>query len=136
MHWAWSQTRTYADGSYVFPPLDHARLADHTDAAMLHPFGFSHDLTEMTTEQRAEIAKKIAFFQMEIAPMLRDGVIRLETLPPLRQNRVDDGREFSQISFAANACSCIMKNKNSAMRLTYCREGAKIHFINQEESLT
>lgn len=136
LHWAWSQTRTYADGSYVFPPLDHARLADHTDAAMLHPFGFSRDLTEMTTEQRAEIAKKIAFFQMEIAPMLRDGVIRLETLPPLRQNRVDDGREFSQISFAANACSCIMKNKNSAMRLTYCREGAKIHFINQEESLT
>ena len=131
LHWAWSRTREYTDGSHVFPSLAHEQLKQHAGAAMLHPFGFSRDLTGMTPAQRGEIAGMIRRYREKIAPLVKNGQVRLLTPPPLRQNRTDDGRG---VSFTGSACRCILESKKGAACLAYSRDGAKIQLINQEES--
>ncbi|MBR5225622.1 MAG: alpha-galactosidase [Clostridia bacterium] len=131
LHWAWSRTREYTDGSHVFPSLAHEQLKQHAGAAMLHPFGFSRDLTGMTPAQRGEIAGMIRRYREKIAPLVKNGQVRLLTPPPLRQNRTDDGRG---VSFTGSACRCMLGSEKGAACLAYSRDGAKIQLINQEES--
>ncbi|MBR5288496.1 MAG: alpha-galactosidase [Clostridia bacterium] len=139
LHWAWSQTRAYADGIHAFPPLAHEKLAVHAGAAMLHPFGFSRDLAGMTKAQRGEIAAMIARYRKEIAPIIREGHVCLLTAPPLRTNRTDDGR---CVPFSGEGCVCELRGECRAARLTYDARGARIQIIdrpsskenNQEES--
>jgi len=131
LHWTWSRTRTYQDGSHAFAPLAHDALHRHAQAAMLHPFGFSRDLTGMTKPQRAEIAHRIAQYRKRIAPLIGEGVIRLMTPPPLRKNRTDDGR---CVPFAGKACQCGLKSKKGAVRLSFYPDGADIQLDDREES--
>ena len=134
LHWTWSQTRTYADGSHAFPPLEHAALVRHAGAAMLHPFGFSRDLIGMTQAQREEIAGMIKRYREGIAPLLGEGHVKLRTPPPLRKNRTDDGRN---IPLFGEGCVCELRHQHHAARLVYSPEGVKIQIINetnQEES--
>ncbi len=130
LHWAWSQTRAYEDGSCAFPPLAHERLCAHAGAAMLHPFGFSRDLTGMTGAQRDALRAMIARYRQDIAPLVARGRVRLITPPPLRTQRTDDGR---CVPYAGAACRCLLKGNTRAVRLDWNAEGAGIELIDQEE---
>ena len=129
LHWTWSKTRTYEDGSCVFPPLAHEELYKHAGAAMLHPFGFSRDLAGMTAKQREDIAKLIRRYREEIVPLIEGGHIELRTPPPLRQNRMDDQRG---VPFEGNACVCELIREQNAVRLTFDEEGARLKNVRRE----
>ena len=117
LHWAWSQTRRYPDGSHVFPGLAAEGLARAMPGAMLHPFGFSRDLTALTRDQRREVAGMIARYRRHIAPMLARGTIRLLTPPPMRADeRTDDGRD---VPWADEGCACLLEAEDRAAVLTF-----------------
>lgn len=86
LHWVWSDTRTYMDGSHVFPGLPADLLPWVMDGALLHPFGFSRDLTALTPSQRDYIKKRIAWYRETIAPLLAEGTVQLVTSPPQRED--------------------------------------------------
>ena len=136
LHWAWSETRRYPDGSHVFPGLAAERLPDALPGAMLHPFGFSRDLTALTDMQRRAIAGAIARYRRDMAPMIPRGTIRLETPPPLRtgERAGDDGRRFPE---TPGPWVCRLEAEGRAARLTLHGDGrAEIELLNdiKEES--
>lgn len=117
LHWAWSQTRRYPDGSHVFPGLAAEGLARAMPGAMLHPFGFSRDLTVLTRDQRREVAGMIARYRRHIAPMLACGTIRLLTPPPMRAGeRMDDGRD---VPWEDGGCACLLETDDRAAVLIF-----------------
>ena len=136
LHWAWSETRRYPDGSHVFPGLPAERLPDALPGAMLHPFGFSRDLTALTETQRQALAGAIARYRRDIAPMIPRGTVRLLTPPPLRtgERAGDDGRCFPE---AEGPWVCQIEADGRAARLTLRRDGrTELELLNdiKEES--
>ncbi|MGN0762477.1 MAG: glycoside hydrolase family 36 protein [Aristaeellaceae bacterium] len=136
LHWAWSETRRYPDGSHVFPGLPAERLPDALPGAMLHPFGFSRDLTALTEAQRQDIAGAIARFRRDIAPLIARGTVRLLTPPPLRtgERAGDDGRCFPE---STGPWVCQIEADGRAARLTLHGDGrAEMELLNdiKEES--
>lgn len=136
LHWAWSETRRYPDGSHVFPGLPAERLPDALPGAMLHPFGFSRDLTALTETQRRDIAGAIARYRRDIAPMIPRGTVRLLTPPPLRtgERAGDDGRCFPE---RPGPWVCQIEADGRAARLTLHGDGrTELELLNdiKEES--
>ena len=120
----------------MFPGLPAERLPDALPGAMLHPFGFSRDLTALTETQRQALAGAIARYRRDIAPMIPRGTVRLLTPPPLRTGeRVgDDGRCFPE---AEGPWVCQMETEGRAARLTLRRDGrTELELLNdiKEES--
>ena len=136
LHWAWSETRRYPDGSHVFPGLPAERLPDALPGAMLHPFGFSRDLTALTETQRRDIAGAIARYRRDIAPLIARGTVRLLTPPPLRtgERAGDDGRCFPE---RPGPWVCQIEADGRAARLTLHGDGrTELELLNdiKEES--
>lgn len=130
LHWAWSETRRYPDGSHVFPGLPAERLVQAMPGAMLHPFGFSRNLTALTAPQRQAIAGQIARYRRDIVPLISQGTIRLLTPPPLRtgERSADDGRCFPS---SAGPWVCQLEAAGQAVRLSLDTDGlADIERLN------
>ena len=123
LHWAWSDTRVYPDGSRVFPGLPAQRLPELLPAAMLHPFGFSRDLTALGAEQKRLVAEAIAFYRREIAPILGESTVRMRTAPPQRttpERAADDGRRLSP---SPGPWALELVHPDKTVALTLCGEG-------------
>ncbi len=85
LHWSWSQWR----GDYPPAQRDWARVtAAEFDtmlrAAMLHRFGVSLRLPELSDELRDRLRVHVALFRDVLAPLVRDGVLRPLTGTPER----------------------------------------------------
>ncbi len=85
LHWSWSQWR----GDHPQNQLDFSALTrDEFDtllrAAMLHRFGLSMRLPELSAEQRESVRTHTALFRETVAPFVRDGVLRALTAQPIR----------------------------------------------------
>lgn len=113
LHWAWSDTRLYPDGSRVFPglPGDAApsSLASALEGAMLHPWGISRELTTLTAAQRETLRAHVRLYREAIAPMLARSRLHLLTPPPLRQGERarDDGR---QAPWEGTSAACLLED--------------------------
>ncbi len=109
LHWAWSQTRTYEDGSHAFEgyeihedtPEDEIRYT--LRAAMLHGMGISRDLTAMAQRTRQIFKAEIYFYKALIRPFLFHSVI------------------------------CHLLNENGCMALQYI-SGNQQHSFKEEET--
>lgn len=85
LHWSQSQWR----GDDGPQQLDWATLSDDEfatmlRAALLHRFGVSIRLTELTPQLRGVLRAHVALFRAEIAPLVRTGVLRPLTRTPER----------------------------------------------------
>ena len=77
LHWAWSQTRTYDDGSQAFPgfeiredtPQDLIRYTIR--AAMPHALGFSRDFASMSERNRDIFRQEIHYYKTVVRPVIR-----------------------------------------------------------------
>lgn len=78
LHWSWSQTRIYDDGSHAFAGFS---IDDDTPetlirytirAAMLHTMGFSRDFASMSDRNRAIFREEISYYKAVVRPVLRD----------------------------------------------------------------
>jgi alpha-galactosidase len=86
LHWPWSQWR----GDYEPSQLDFASLSREefdtiVRAALLHRFGVSMRLVDLSDEQRESLRVHTALFRDVLAPLVRDGVLRRLTAQPRRQ---------------------------------------------------
>ncbi len=105
LHWAWSQTREYEDGSHVFPGYE---IEDNTPeyeviatlrSAMLHLMGVSRDLTTLPLKFLTIFTREIKMYKEKIFPLLFQGSLYHLTGQPLRYGeRVDDFRKISNTS--------------------------------------
>lgn len=76
LHWAWSETRTYDDGSHAFEgfeiredtPEDEIRYT--LRAAMLHVMGFSRNFAALPENIREIFREEIRFYKTEVRPLL------------------------------------------------------------------
>ena len=85
LHWSWSQWR----GEHEQNRLDFTALTDDEfdtllRAAMLHRFGLSMRLPDLSASQRESVRTHTALFRETIAPLVRDGVLRRLTDQPIR----------------------------------------------------
>lgn len=122
------------DGSWLWVALCHSgnwrlRLTEDgeirflLDEAMLHPFGFSRDLTALGAEQKRLVAEAIAFYRREIAPILGESTVRMRTAPPLRttpERAADDGRRLSP---RPGPWALELVHPDKTVALTLCGEG-------------
>jgi alpha-galactosidase len=88
LHWSWSQWR----GDYPPSQLDFAALTrDDFDttlrAAMLHRFGVSLRLPELSDQQLESLGWHTRLFTEVLAPFVRDGALSRLTEQPLRGGR-------------------------------------------------
>ncbi|MFC0678778.1 alpha-galactosidase [Lysobacter korlensis] len=95
LHWPWSQWR----GDYPPSQLDFSALTrDEFDtilrAALLHRFGVSLRLPELSDEQRESLREHVRMFTETIAPFVRDGVLTRLTGQPLRVGRGERSPAF------------------------------------------
>jgi alpha-galactosidase len=86
LHWPWSQWR----GDYEPSKLDFASLSREefdtiVRAALLHRFGVSMRLVDLSDEQLESLRVHTALFRDVLAPLVRDGVLRRLTGQPQRQ---------------------------------------------------
>ena len=118
LHWAWSQTRLYPDGSRVFATVPEDGLASALAGAMLHPFGLSRDLTALTQAERDTLRRAIGAYRREIAPMLPRCRTHLLTPPPLRTGlrAGDDGRKTA---LTGRGCACLVEDGTRAVLMVY-----------------
>ena len=118
LHWAWSQTRLYPDGSRVFATVPEDGLASALAGAMLHPFGLSRDLTALTETERDTLRRAIGAYRREIAPMLPRCRTHLLTPPPLRTGlrTGDDGRKTT---LTGRGCACLVEDGTRAVLMVY-----------------
>lgn len=76
LHWAWSETRTYDDGSHAFEgfeiredtPEDEIRYT--LRAAMLYVMGFSRNFAALPENIREIFREEIRFYKTEVRPLL------------------------------------------------------------------
>lgn len=85
LHWSWSQWR----GEHEQNRLDFTTLnGDEFDtllrAAMLHRFGLSMRLPDLSASQREAVRTHTTLFRETIAPLVRDGVLQRLTDQPRR----------------------------------------------------
>jgi len=86
LHWPWSQWR----GDYEPSQLDFAGLSrEEFDTiirvALLHRFGVSLRLVDLSEEQLESLRVHTALYRDVLAPLVRDGVLRRLTAQPQRQ---------------------------------------------------
>ncbi len=87
-HFAWSQTKKYADGSHVFPSMEYDdRSPDelirfHLRAAMLHQMGFSRDLNRLSERQKKIFREEIARYKEIWHPFITNPKTMLYHLTP------------------------------------------------------
>jgi alpha-galactosidase len=85
LHWSWSQWR----GDHEASRLDFASLTDEQfatllRAAMLHRFGVSLRLPELSPSQLEVLREHVALYSGTLADLVRDGALRRLTGQPLR----------------------------------------------------
>ncbi|SHO43401.1 alpha-galactosidase [Anaerocolumna xylanovorans] len=90
LHWIWSETREYEDGTHVFEsfPMDEdaeeSRIKYTLRAAMLHQLGISRDLTKLSPKWSRLIKSELDFYKNCIRPLLGKGdffhVLRTEDI--------------------------------------------------------
>lgn len=79
LHWAWSQTLEYEDGSHVFESFliddktEESRIKYTIRAAMLHQLGMSRDLTKLSKSCKSLIKEELDFYKIHIRPLLGKG---------------------------------------------------------------
>ena len=79
LHFAWSETREYEDGTYVFPSFvlregtDENAIRYTLRAAMLHQMGICRNLPNMQEEYRDIFKEQIAFYKSEVRQYLLEG---------------------------------------------------------------
>ena len=85
LHWSWSQWRgDYPPAQLDFSDLDRARFDTLLRAAMLHRFGVSLRLPELSAGQLESVRWHVELFTGTLAPFVRDGVLHRLTAQPLR----------------------------------------------------
>ena len=99
LHWPWSQWR----GDYEPSQLDFAALGREefdtlVRAALLHRFGVSMRLVDLSDEQRESLRAHTALFRDVLAPLVRDGVLRRLTAQPRRQGEGERAPVFQLTS--------------------------------------
>ncbi len=99
LHWPWSQWR----GDYEPSRLDFAALGPEefdtlVRAALLHRFGVSMRLVDLSDEQRESLRVHTALFRDVLAPLVRDGVLRRLTAQPRRQGEGERAPAFQLTS--------------------------------------
>ncbi|MBN9193423.1 alpha-galactosidase [Microbacterium sp.] len=108
LHWSWSQWR----GDYPPSQLDFATLSDEEfattlRAAMLHRFGVSLRLPELSDRQREILDAHVRAYTEHVAPLVRAGTLRPLTAQPRRRGRgerspafqLSDGRRLIVAAF-------------------------------------
>lgn len=98
LHWSWSQWR----GDHEPSKLDFAALGrDAFDtilrAAMLHRFGISMRLPELSEDQLAAIHQHVSLFNDTLAPFVRDGNLHRLTAQPLRAGEGERAPAFELV---------------------------------------
>lgn len=79
LHWTWSQTLEYEDGSHVFEPFliddntQESRIRYTIRVAMLHQIGMSRDLTKLSDKCKNLIKEELEFYKNHVRPLLRSG---------------------------------------------------------------
>lgn len=79
LHWVWSETREYEDGTHVFESLpieedtEDYRIKYAVRAAMLHQIGFSRNLTALPYRCFQIIKRELDFYKLNIRPLLLKG---------------------------------------------------------------
>ncbi|MEQ1736051.1 MAG: alpha-galactosidase [Rhodoglobus sp.] len=85
LHWSWSQWRGDHEPSKLdFTALTDEQFATLLRAAMLHRFGVSLRLPELSASQLEVLRAHVAIFSQTLAPMVRDGQLRRLTEQPRR----------------------------------------------------
>ncbi len=85
LHWSQSQWRGDFDAQAVdWNTLPVAVFDRMVRAAMLHRFGVSLKLPELRPALRERLAQHVHTFRTELAPLVREGVLRPLTAPPER----------------------------------------------------
>jgi alpha-galactosidase len=85
LHWSWSQwCGDYPPAKLDFTTLGIEEFDTTLRAAMLHRFGVSLRLPELSKEQLESLRTHTAIFTTTITPFVRDGVLRRLTEQPLR----------------------------------------------------
>ncbi|MCU1437060.1 MAG: glycoside hydrolase clan [Naasia sp.] len=88
LHWSWSQWRgDHPQQRLDWVSLDEARFDTMLRAAMLHRFGVSLKLTELPARLAERLAVHTNLYRLRLAPLVRAGVLRRLTDPPLRGGR-------------------------------------------------
>ncbi|MBN9187998.1 MAG: alpha-galactosidase, partial [Microbacterium sp.] len=95
LHWSWSQWR----GDYPPSQLDFATLSDEEfattlRAAMLHRFGVSLRLPELSDRQREILDAHVRAYTEHVAPLVRAGTLRPLTAQPRRRGRGERSPAF------------------------------------------
>ncbi|MET0590809.1 MAG: alpha-galactosidase, partial [Naasia sp.] len=86
LHWSWSQWRgENPDQDLDFASLDADRFTTMLRAAMLQRFGISLRVDELPAGLQDVLAAEVDVYRREIAPLLREGVLRRLTGQPLRR---------------------------------------------------
>jgi alpha-galactosidase len=85
LHWSWSQWRgDYPPTQKDFTALGDNEFATMLRAAMIHRFGVSLRLPELSTAQLEILRSHVGIFTRTVAPFVRDGVLHRLTDVPLR----------------------------------------------------
>ncbi len=85
LHWSQSQWRGDDEAQQLdWSALTEEQFATMLRAAMLHRFGVSIRLTELSPALRDVLREHVAIFRAEIAPLVRDGVLRVLAATPER----------------------------------------------------
>jgi alpha-galactosidase len=85
LHWSWSQWRTGNPHQKLdFAALSTAGFDTVLRAAMVHRFGVSLKLPELPAALAERLRVHVDAFRRDIAPLVREGVLRRNTGQPLR----------------------------------------------------
>ncbi|TFV81663.1 alpha-galactosidase [Microbacterium sp. dk485] len=85
LHWTWSQWRgEHPHQALDIETLPPARFDMMLRAALLHRFGMSMKLTGLPAVLAQRVAVNVDLYRRRLAPLVREGVLRRLTGPPLR----------------------------------------------------
>ncbi len=85
LHWSWSQWRgDYPGSQYDWTSITTDAFDTMLRAAMVHRFGVSLRLPELSPDLLARLAEHVRLYQQVLAPLVRDGVLRTLTPSPVR----------------------------------------------------
>lgn len=112
LHWSWSQWRgDHAPQQRDLARLEAAAFDRELRAAMLHRFGVSLRLGDLSEQLRERLRLHVAVYRREIAPLLPAGVLRARTGQPLRAGlgerhpvfQLDDGEAHLLAAFSLDS---------------------------------
>jgi alpha-galactosidase len=112
LHWAWSQWRgDHPSQQRDLSSLSAAAFDRSLRAAMLHRWGVSLRLTELSDHLSDRLARHVRAFRTDVAPLLPDGRLTAATTQPLRDGRgcrlpafqLDSSRGHLRAAFALDS---------------------------------